>query len=79
MCLKEGELEKRATFEVDERASGGNERSRGRRNIRIDGGSNLGRKLVDGWKIKKNQIIQKDWGKINRSRYCPEYKDLKTD
>lgn len=25
-----------------------------------DGGGNLERKLVDGWKTKKNQIIQKE-------------------
>lgn len=44
-----------------------------------DGGSSLERKLADGWRTKINQTIQRDWGKINRSRYCPEYKDIKTD
>ncbi|KAK1117166.1 hypothetical protein K0M31_016863 [Melipona bicolor] len=39
-----------------------------------DGRGNLERRLEDGWRTRKDQIIQKDWSKINKSRYCPELK-----
>ncbi|KAK9306259.1 hypothetical protein QLX08_002989 [Tetragonisca angustula] len=44
-----------------------------------EGWNSLERKLKDGWETRRNQITQRDWCKINRSRYCPDYKDLKTD
>ncbi|KAK1120134.1 hypothetical protein K0M31_012858 [Melipona bicolor] len=39
-----------------------------------DGRGNLERRLEDGWRTRKDQIIQKNWSKINKLRYCPELK-----
>ncbi|KAK9304301.1 hypothetical protein QLX08_004291 [Tetragonisca angustula] len=43
-----------------------------------EGWNSLETKLKEGWETRRNQITQRDWCKINRSRYCPDYKDLKT-